>query len=149
MTEEWRQEAACRGDNPERWFPTDTGGQYGPKRLAHQRHVASLIAVCAECPVVYECAVDAVQEGATGCVRGGVDLTGNTWASGARKALRAKHGPIPIMRVCRWCSTSFPCEMTNVGYCSDEHRREAHAAQVEAGREMRRERVNANRRADG
>jgi Transcription factor WhiB len=77
---DWRVRAACRGEDPELFFPV---GDWGPALVAQ---LAAAKAVCARCPVVAEClsfAVLALPEGVAG------GLTGEE-----RRALRAqRHRP--------------------------------------------------------
>ncbi len=50
----WRTAAACRGTDPEVFFPVAEAG------LAHERQVAAAKAVCAGCPVRQECLDEAL-----------------------------------------------------------------------------------------
>ncbi len=49
---EWRMNAACRGVDPELFFPAAEGGP------ARDAQVAAAKAVCARCPVRRECLAD-------------------------------------------------------------------------------------------
>lgn len=60
----WRESAACRGEDPELFFPIGDGG------LA-QRQTARARAVCLGCPVMYQCRDWAVRNGETEGVWGG------------------------------------------------------------------------------
>ena len=51
---DWRSDAACRGTNPDAFFPVGEGG------LAYERQVAAAKAVCAGCPVRAECLDEAL-----------------------------------------------------------------------------------------
>jgi hypothetical protein len=51
---EWRSEAACRGSDPELFFPTAEADQ------ARKGQVAAAKAVCARCPVRQECLTEAL-----------------------------------------------------------------------------------------
>lgn len=56
---DWRKMAACRGMDPEQWFPLGDGAQAR--------------AVCARCPVADQCLAWAVQVGADHGIFGGLD----------------------------------------------------------------------------
>jgi WhiB family redox-sensing transcriptional regulator len=56
---DWREMAACRGMDPELWFPLDDG--------------ATARAVCAGCPVADQCLAWAVEVGADDGIFGGLD----------------------------------------------------------------------------
>jgi WhiB family redox-sensing transcriptional regulator len=62
---DWRDRAACVGEDPELFFPVGTG------RYA-ERQVAEAKLVCQRCPVVARCADFAVTNGYEG-VWGGLD----------------------------------------------------------------------------
>ncbi|MFP8963481.1 WhiB family transcriptional regulator [Streptomyces nanhaiensis] len=60
----WRESAACRGEDPELFFPIGDGG------LA-ERQTARARAVCRGCPVMPQCRDWAVRNGETEGVWGG------------------------------------------------------------------------------
>ncbi|MCI0386399.1 WhiB family transcriptional regulator [Streptomyces sp. CNQ085] len=60
----WRESAACRGEDPELFFPIGDGG------LARQQ-TARARAVCLGCPVMPQCRDWAVRSGETEGVWGG------------------------------------------------------------------------------
>lgn len=48
----WRARAACRGTDPDLFFPVRPGGRGGgPARLAHEH----AISICRRCPVTHDC----------------------------------------------------------------------------------------------
>ena len=51
---EWRSAAACRGTDPELYFPVASGGP------AYERQVVEAKAVCAGCPVREQCLAEAL-----------------------------------------------------------------------------------------
>lgn len=66
---DWRDDAACRGEDPELFFPVISTG---PK-AAHRRAMAAepAKAHCRRCPVISEClefAIDTGQVGVWGCM---------------------------------------------------------------------------------
>ena len=64
---DWRPQAACRDEDPERWFPV---GSSGP---VHEAQVAAAKAVCRRCPVKAACLQDALDGGLDHGVFGGLD----------------------------------------------------------------------------
>ena len=52
--ESWRDEAACVGYPPEWWFPADSVG-----RPVGTRQPGRAEAICADCPVQLQCALEA------------------------------------------------------------------------------------------
>lgn len=65
---DFRDFAACRGLDPEIFFPVGT-----PGAPAYDRAVAEAKAVCARCPVRAECLLFALDEGIEFGVFGGAD----------------------------------------------------------------------------
>lgn len=57
---DWRKMAACKGMDPELWFPLGDG--------------AEARAVCARCPVADDCLAWALAIGATDGIFGGLDV---------------------------------------------------------------------------
>lgn len=64
--DEWRDRAACRGTDPELFFPSTAGA--GAQRLQRQAK-----AICATCPVLADCLSWALTEGIDFGVFGGLD----------------------------------------------------------------------------
>lgn len=64
MTRDWMCGAACRGVNPELFFPSSTGN-------GARQQVAEAARVCADCPVARECAEYADSQGIPHGVWGG------------------------------------------------------------------------------
>jgi WhiB family redox-sensing transcriptional regulator len=64
---DWREEAVCRDEDPELFFPI---GHTGPARLQAEKAKA----VCRRCPVMLECLAWATGQGLDSGVWGGVDL---------------------------------------------------------------------------
>lgn len=77
--ESWWDRAACRGTDPELFFPTATHGS------AYEAQVAAAKAVCERCPVSAACLADAC-DGLPDGIAGGL-------TAGERRALRARHRP--------------------------------------------------------
>ncbi|HEX7107560.1 MAG TPA: WhiB family transcriptional regulator [Acidothermaceae bacterium] len=77
---EWRDDAACRDEDPELFFPIG----HGP---AAQAQIAAAKAVCARCPVVRECLAWALENGQDAGVWGG--LTEEERRALRREGLRA------------------------------------------------------------
>ena len=51
----WTDDAACRGTDPELWFPTSNVDAHRKYRICR--------AICAQCPVIAECEADAYNYG--------------------------------------------------------------------------------------
>jgi WhiB family redox-sensing transcriptional regulator len=62
---EWRDEAACRDEDPDLFFPIGSGP-------AAQAQIADAKAICARCPVVRECLEWALETGQDAGVWGGL-----------------------------------------------------------------------------
>lgn len=84
--DEWRSRSACRGEDPELFFPT-------ARSLTVFVQLASAKAVCGRCPVAWECLQYAVVTGQQHGVWGGK-------SEEERKALRrlvpAGRAPLPL-----------------------------------------------------
>lgn len=65
---DWRSHAACRGEDPELFYPF-TGGQVGEDLIERAK------SVCRRCPVTEECLADALQARDRWGVWGGRDST--------------------------------------------------------------------------
>lgn len=74
----WKNEAACRGEDTNRFYPVGRPGSVG-----YDRQVAQARAVCAGCPVALECLRSALAEGDDWAVRGGT-------SPADRRALRVR-----------------------------------------------------------
>lgn len=51
LDEEWKLAAACRGQDPELWYPSVRGRA----RRRYNRQVLAAQRICLECPVIGEC----------------------------------------------------------------------------------------------
>lgn len=56
VVESWRRSAACRGENPELFFPIGTGGPAA-------RQIEQAKEICRRCPVVAQCLESALANG--------------------------------------------------------------------------------------
>lgn len=72
MRRRWWQHAKCKNDNPSAY---EFEGVDNMTRVAEKQEVASRL--CSGCPVIVECAQDAMDPLAVGTVRGGVWIPGN------------------------------------------------------------------------
>lgn len=70
MIREWRDQAACKDEDPNRWSPG--GGCIDSK--ARRRLIADAIVICVKCPVRPDCARTALALGAESGVWAGIDL---------------------------------------------------------------------------
>lgn len=75
---DWTEDAACRGVDPEVFFPIATDG------VAGDQEVAAAKAVCARCPVAADCLAWALRAGEAYGVWGGT-------TPGERRELRRGH----------------------------------------------------------
>ncbi|MGP5931733.1 WhiB family transcriptional regulator [Corynebacterium glyciniphilum] len=87
----WLSQAACRGSNPGDFdiVANVSSATPPPKRLDRMWGQG---AICEACPVVRECAADALTAGDQGVIRGGVPLSAHcdlAWRRMERTALRA------------------------------------------------------------
>ena len=99
----WRLDAACRGLDPEVFYPA-SGDMEGLNRA---------LAVCENCPVRQECLEENITEK--------LGVFGGT--SGAeRKRLKAEW---EIILSCKLCSKDYVRETPSQVFCSEECRREA------------------------
>jgi WhiB family redox-sensing transcriptional regulator len=67
MTMDWRELAACRGYDPELFFPV--GDTWEGKGNARRAEVA--LAICADCPIREQCLADALERGDVWAILGG------------------------------------------------------------------------------
>lgn len=74
----WRDRAACRVTRPDDWYVRN-----GHTKASAEQHRTCLV----DCPVVADCAADALDHNDTGVIRAGVALGGRN--SGARRKLCA------------------------------------------------------------
>ena len=58
----WHPQAACSGQNPEKWYVTHDDMKPPPKRRQVPDRLASLRRVCAGCPVAIECLEEGLAE---------------------------------------------------------------------------------------
>lgn len=113
-TETWRDRAACKGMNPDLFFPEN-----GQSPAAHM--------ACAVCPVTAECLEYAIVSGETGGVWGG--LCGKD----RREYRRANRRQTFDIRICQVCEDTFtPNGPTNV--CGERCRLKLRAAYARARR---------------
>lgn len=98
----WRDEAACRGQDPAIFFP-ERGGD-----------VTMAVSFCERCPVRESCLAEAMQNREEFGVWGGV-------SGRARRTLRGRGG-YQIKRRCFFCSATFfqPTGENARKYCTDE-----------------------------
>jgi hypothetical protein len=54
LRDTWRNRAACRGTDPELWFPASSSG------AVYDRQVTAAKAICSNCPVRAECLSEAL-----------------------------------------------------------------------------------------
>lgn len=78
---DWRSDAACRGTNPERFFPTSSGT--GPRRIEEEARAKQ---VCRRCPVTEQCLAWALESGQDYGVWGGQ-------SAAERRALKRRNEP--------------------------------------------------------
>lgn len=67
---EWQSLAKCRDSDPELYDLSSS--LYG--RLTQQQRVDTAAALCSDCPVMAECAVEAIHDMSVGVVRAGIEL---------------------------------------------------------------------------
>lgn len=105
----WHQAAACRGCDPDLFFPTRGAATKAIK------------AICARCPVRSEC-LDAALVNAE---RWGI------WGGLSERARRKERRHIPVRITCRWCDVEFMVPPRQgqrggpVRFCSDDCRRQS------------------------
>ena len=131
MTADWRTLAACRGLDPDLFFP-----KRGDSITAR-----SAQAVCATCPVAEQCLEFAIEVGETEGIWGG--LSGRQMREEKRRRAGGRKGPKPG-------STLKPIRHgTDAGFTAHYRRgerpcqscREAHAFRVKVGKAAKRERA--------
>lgn len=86
VSEEWKADAACRGQDPELWFPL-----WGDHETADKAK-----AICNECPVKYECGEYAYNTKTYDGIWGG--QTERERNNARRRALRSGKGGDAIAR---------------------------------------------------
>ena len=64
MLDDWRERAACRGENPELFFPVGTSGPA-------LQQIEDAKAICRRCPVVAQCLAAALEHGEDAGIWGG------------------------------------------------------------------------------
>jgi WhiB family redox-sensing transcriptional regulator len=65
---DWRERAACRGHDPELWFPVS----YAPRTAAERDGIKLAREICHSCPVRLDCLEFAARTGQRG-IWGGMD----------------------------------------------------------------------------
>lgn len=65
MVDNWREHAACRGENPELFFPIGTSGPA-------LQQIEQAKAICGRCPVVAQCLAAALDHGEDAGIWGGL-----------------------------------------------------------------------------
>jgi WhiB family redox-sensing transcriptional regulator len=122
MTAAWREQAACRGENPELWFPATTGTS---KQRAHA------VAICKQCPVRAQCLTYAVTRPELHGIWGGVS---EKRRQGMRRESQSRQQQL---------------HGTNNAYsrgCRCQQCRDAHADYTRANRTRRTHKAATNRR---
>lgn len=89
MTAQWWHRARCAGDDPERYEITPDHAFKVCLDIAAMGAWVGQGSVCDGCPVIAECARDALNRKDAGVVRGGIPCPPNTVGSGNLKAVRA------------------------------------------------------------
>jgi len=104
--DDWRDQAACVGLDPEMFFP-----------LAGTREEEEALATCRRCPVTDQCGRWADEIGATHGV----------WAGEVRGH---EYPPMGRPRRCGWCHRDYVPYRPNQRYCTVEHRVAAERARA-------------------
>jgi len=65
FTDTWRNQAACRGEDPAVWAPDDCDRGTNAGAVEHARRTTTALAVCARCSVAAPCLADALTVEAT------------------------------------------------------------------------------------
>ena len=60
LVDDWRNAAACRGEDPALWCPEDCDRGSNAGAVEYQRRATAALAVCARCPVAAPCLADAL-----------------------------------------------------------------------------------------
>lgn len=112
----YRDEAACKGADPEIFYPT------------RGEDLSTALAYCAICPVVEECLIAGWIEGDIYSVRGGMSARQRfRWAKGRRRALRCEVCRIDFLGIRGQATCSKECSLENAARrnrkSSADHRR--------------------------
>jgi WhiB family redox-sensing transcriptional regulator len=83
MTADWRPLAACRSHDPNLWFP----------ERGQSDHVRQAKAICASCPVREQCLEQAIADGETVGIWGG--LSGREMKAERKRRAGGRRGPKP------------------------------------------------------
>jgi WhiB family redox-sensing transcriptional regulator len=94
----WFERAACKGADPNIWFPAKSDGTDDSDNHGRQAK-----AICATCPVRLDCLVDALQRNEDGGIWGGAGEP--TRRALVRVLPAATHQPddLPDVCGCAWC----------------------------------------------
>jgi WhiB family redox-sensing transcriptional regulator len=104
VTSDWRDRAACRGEDPELFFPIGTTGR------DYDAQVEEAKAVCRGCPVRTECLDWAYRTRADG-------IWGGTTEQERAAARRRHNRQQQQTRVCDNCGGTYQTRATNGRYC--------------------------------
>lgn len=100
---EWHRDGLCArpGQDPRRWDADDD------RRTSRAQKLVRAQKACTGCPVIRECAAEALDHGSVGVVRAGIELAGKP-SPGARQALTgiANHGVEPVLAAITFAGTS-------------------------------------------
>jgi WhiB family redox-sensing transcriptional regulator len=104
MTGDWRDRAACRGEDPELFFPIGSTGR------DYDKQVEDAKAVCSGCPVRIECLDWAYRTRADGIYGGTTEQE--------RQAVRRRHNrKHQHTRSCDNCGGTYHPGSNNARYC--------------------------------
>ena len=87
MEEDWRERAACRGENPELFFPVGTSGPA-------LQQIEQAKAICRSCPVARECLAAALENGEDAGIWGGLTAEERRIVRHARARRLARLGAV-------------------------------------------------------
>ncbi|MCO1658892.1 WhiB family transcriptional regulator [Pseudonocardia sp. S2-4] len=110
-TRSWRERAACRGEDPELFFPSAESG------TAYREQVAAAKAVCARCQVVDECLAEALARIPYG-IAGGLTEHERRRLAGQRGRSRRGAAVVPVVvevDVEEVVRVGRPAEVTSAG----------------------------------
>lgn len=108
MNCDWMDQAACRGRNPDIWFPE------GAESAAQAK------AICAGCPVRIECLEYAIETHTYSGVWGGL-------TDGERRRIRRSRRLPPRWNArCELCAKPFTASAPSARYCSQACRQRNH-----------------------
>lgn len=90
----WREQAACRDEDPNTFTPEIDANASGIRKAAHLQSVVAALRICGRCPVSDECLADAYANGDKWTIRGGTTGDQRVQArkvDAMRELRRAKH----------------------------------------------------------